>query len=155
MCSYNYINGVPTCADPNLLNGVLRGRWNFTGFVVSDYDAWAELYDTKTWCGDVNCAAERGINAGMDQEGGGNKVIKALPALVQQGVVNAALRRLLRERSDPPFHLECCQLCVLFVRLYMLLEATLYNRIRGQKAQGSKMKQLELQAVQENEHAFQ
>lgn len=40
MCSYNAINGVPTCADPNLMNGVLRGKWNWDGFVVSDYDAW-------------------------------------------------------------------------------------------------------------------
>ena len=40
--AYNSMNGVPTCADPNLLNGILRDRWNFTGFVVSDYDASVE-----------------------------------------------------------------------------------------------------------------
>lgn len=39
MCSYNALNGVPTCADTNLMNGVLKGQWNFSGFVVSDYDA--------------------------------------------------------------------------------------------------------------------
>ncbi len=36
MCSYNSMNGVPTCGDPNLLNGVLRDQWNWDGFVVSD-----------------------------------------------------------------------------------------------------------------------
>jgi beta-glucosidase-like glycosyl hydrolase len=40
MCSYNAINGVPTCGDGNLMNGILRKKWNWTGFVVSDYDAW-------------------------------------------------------------------------------------------------------------------
>ena len=36
MCSYNAINGVPSCANRELLGDLLRGEWNFTGFVVSD-----------------------------------------------------------------------------------------------------------------------
>jgi beta-glucosidase len=36
MCSYNSINGVPACANRELLGDLLRGEWNFTGFVVSD-----------------------------------------------------------------------------------------------------------------------
>ena len=52
MCSYNsvsalelelnehdlclQINGVPACANRELLTEVLRNKWNFTGFVVSD-----------------------------------------------------------------------------------------------------------------------
>ena len=39
MCSYNSLNGVPTCSEPGLLNDILRSRWNFTGFVMSDYEA--------------------------------------------------------------------------------------------------------------------
>uniref|UniRef100_A0A1I8JFU3 Fn3_like domain-containing protein n=1 Tax=Macrostomum lignano TaxID=282301 RepID=A0A1I8JFU3_9PLAT len=39
MCSYNAINGVPACANAQLLRGVLRERWNFTGYVVSDAGA--------------------------------------------------------------------------------------------------------------------
>ena len=35
MCSYNSINGVPTCGDEQLLNGILREQWGFEGFVVS------------------------------------------------------------------------------------------------------------------------
>jgi beta-glucosidase-like glycosyl hydrolase len=68
VCSaYNAMNGVPTCGDPNLLNGILRGRWNFTGFVVSDYDAWANIVTTHHECPDMECAAAVGINAGMGQ----------------------------------------------------------------------------------------
>jgi beta-D-xylosidase 4 len=31
MCSYNQVNGVPTCADKNLLADTIRGKWNLNG----------------------------------------------------------------------------------------------------------------------------
>jgi beta-glucosidase-like glycosyl hydrolase len=31
MCSYNRVNGVPTCADQNLLTKTARGDWRFNG----------------------------------------------------------------------------------------------------------------------------
>lgn len=31
MCSYNRVNGIPTCADPNLLKGVIREQWGLDG----------------------------------------------------------------------------------------------------------------------------
>lgn len=37
MCSYNSMNGSPTCANDFLINTVLRGEWGFSGFIVSDY----------------------------------------------------------------------------------------------------------------------
>jgi beta-xylosidase len=37
MHSYTAIDGVPTAADPDLLSGLLREAWGFTGTVVSDY----------------------------------------------------------------------------------------------------------------------
>ncbi|KAK4443401.1 glycoside hydrolase superfamily [Podospora aff. communis PSN243] len=42
MCSYNAVNGVPACADPYLLDTILRKHWNWTDenqYVVSDCDA--------------------------------------------------------------------------------------------------------------------
>jgi len=33
MCSYNRVNGIPTCADPDLLQGVIRGQWGLDGSV--------------------------------------------------------------------------------------------------------------------------
>ncbi len=36
MCSYNLINGSPACENRALLDGILRGQWNFGGFVRSD-----------------------------------------------------------------------------------------------------------------------
>nr|CAD1829743.1 unnamed protein product [Ananas comosus var. bracteatus] len=34
MCSYNQINGVPSCADPNLLSGTVRGLWGLDGCFI-------------------------------------------------------------------------------------------------------------------------
>jgi xylan 1,4-beta-xylosidase len=31
MCSYNQVNGKPTCADKDLLSGVIRGDWKLNG----------------------------------------------------------------------------------------------------------------------------
>lgn len=112
MCSYNALNGVPTCADGKLMNGLLRDQWRWTGFVVSDYDAWAQIRDTHHYCDTYECAAAAGINAGMDQEGGGTVAINALASAIAHGrtteaAVNVAFRRLFFARIrlgmlDPP-----------------------------------------------------
>ena len=39
MCSYNQINGVPSCGNSFLLNHMLREEWGFDGFVISDCGA--------------------------------------------------------------------------------------------------------------------
>ncbi len=39
MCAYNRVNGLPSCEDPALLDGVLRGEWGFRGFITSDWGA--------------------------------------------------------------------------------------------------------------------
>jgi beta-glucosidase len=112
MCSYNAINGIPACAQEAMLNGILRDRWNWTGFVVSDYDAWAQIFQTHRYCPNMTCAAWTGLNAGMDQEGGGSQAIDKLPEALAMGKVTAdrigqAFRRLFRVRFqlgmfDPP-----------------------------------------------------
>lgn len=32
MCSYNQVNGVPTCADPKLLKKTVRAQWRLDGY---------------------------------------------------------------------------------------------------------------------------
>lgn len=34
MCSYNQVNGIPTCADPKLLRGTVRGAWRLNGYML-------------------------------------------------------------------------------------------------------------------------
>jgi len=36
MCSYNAVNGIPSCANDFLLNDILREEFGFQGYVVSD-----------------------------------------------------------------------------------------------------------------------
>lgn len=112
MCSYNRINGVPACGNEDLLNGVLRSRFGFEGFVVSDYDAWDEIYSSQKYCPNITCAAATGLNAGCDQEGGGHTAIDALSDAISLGMttsakVETAARRLFTARVelgvfDPP-----------------------------------------------------
>lgn len=52
MCSYADINGQFACQNPGLVTGVLKDRWNFSGFVRSDLGA---VHDTQA-----------GLNAGTD-----------------------------------------------------------------------------------------
>lgn len=35
MCSYNRVNGIPTCANPNLLNQTIGAEWNLHGYNLS------------------------------------------------------------------------------------------------------------------------
>ncbi|KAJ4826621.1 hypothetical protein Tsubulata_002221 [Turnera subulata] len=54
MCSYNRVNGIPTCADPKLLNQTIRGDWDLHGYIVSDCDSVEVLVDQHKWLGDSN-----------------------------------------------------------------------------------------------------
>ncbi len=45
MGSYNRLNGTYACANSFLLNEVLRERWGFNGFVVSDWGAGIDIVD--------------------------------------------------------------------------------------------------------------
>ena len=35
MCSYNAVNGIPSCANDFINNKVARDKWGFEGYVVS------------------------------------------------------------------------------------------------------------------------
>jgi beta-glucosidase-like glycosyl hydrolase len=112
MCSYNSINSVPTCASDNLMNGLVRNSWNWTGFIVSDYDAYAQVYTQHKYTKTLTEAAAVGLNAGLDQEGGGTTAIAQLQAAIDAKLTDAstvatAFRRLMRARLmlgmfDPP-----------------------------------------------------
>ena len=43
MCGFNALNGVPACGNDYLMNRILKGEWDFDGFVESDWTAVAEM----------------------------------------------------------------------------------------------------------------
>ncbi|KAF4358943.1 hypothetical protein G4B88_018181 [Cannabis sativa] len=70
MCSYNQVNGIPTCADPNLLKDLIRGQWHLNGYIVSDCDSVGVLYDSQHYTKTPEEAAAITIKAGLDLDCG-------------------------------------------------------------------------------------
>nr|GMD08228.1 beta-xylosidase/alpha-L-arabinofuranosidase 1-like [Ipomoea batatas] len=52
MCSYNRVNGIPTCADPKLLKDTIRGEWDLHGYIVSDCDSIDVMVNDHKWLSD-------------------------------------------------------------------------------------------------------
>jgi len=106
MASYNEIDGVPNHANNWLLNGVLRGEWGFTGYVISDYDAVNRMFTRQHACTSQEEAGKRAINAGMDFECPSSwkaYCFKYLPSLIKSGevkesVLDSAVARVLRNK---------------------------------------------------------
>ena len=112
MCSFNAINGVPGCANDYLMNDVLKGRWNFDGFVESDWTAVAEtracppVNPNEGECGhgvaaDGPAAAALALNAGTDSEmtstfyrDFGEQLLNS--GRISQERIDDAVRRILR-----------------------------------------------------------
>lgn len=87
MCSYNLVNGVYACENQHLLNEVLKGDWQFPGFVMSDW-----------WATHSTAAAAL---AGLDQEQPDNAFFGSLAQAVSSGQVPQSrlddmVRRILR-----------------------------------------------------------
>ncbi|KAI0188455.1 glycoside hydrolase superfamily [Xylaria flabelliformis] len=72
MCSYNAVNGVPTCADPWLLQNVLREHYGFGGdrWVTADCDALGNVWTDHHYGGSAANAAAASLNAGTDLDCG-------------------------------------------------------------------------------------
>ncbi|XP_056159410.1 beta-xylosidase/alpha-L-arabinofuranosidase 2-like [Syzygium oleosum] len=66
MCSYNQVNGKPACADPDLLSGIVRGKWKLNGYIVSDCDSVDVFYNSQHYTKTPEEAAAKAILAGLD-----------------------------------------------------------------------------------------
>lgn len=86
MSAFESINGVPASGNKYTLWEVLRERWNFRGFVVSDWDSIIEMVN-HGFAEDARDAAEKGFSAGVDIVMLGNLYNENLPDLVREGVI--------------------------------------------------------------------
>ena len=110
MGAYNRTNGEPCCASPTLLQQTLRAEWGFTGYVVSDCGAIADIHLHHTVTSSPARSAALAVKAGCDLECG--QVYPALVEAVQEGLIteqeiDLAVSRLLHARFalgmfDPP-----------------------------------------------------
>ncbi|KAK4254305.1 hypothetical protein QN277_009707 [Acacia crassicarpa] len=89
MCSYNQVNGKPTCADPDLLKGVIRGDWKLNGYIVSDCDSVDVLFKNQHYTKTPEEAAAKTILAGLDLNCG-SSLGKNTEGAVKQGLVDEA-----------------------------------------------------------------
>ena len=110
MCAYNRTNGEPCCANTHLLVDILRGEWNFGGYVVSDCGAIGDIYQRHHFVKTAEEASAVALKRGTDIECG--DTYRALVAAVKQGLVSEAeidraVKRLFEARFrlgmfDPP-----------------------------------------------------
>lgn len=87
MGAYNAVNGVPCCADPFLLDDLLRKQWGFEGYVVSDCDGIRDIWGERQhrYVKTPEEAAARAVKAGCNLCCGGD--YNALVRAVQQGLL--------------------------------------------------------------------
>ena len=111
MCSYNAVNGVPSCASSWLLGTLLRGEWEFDGYVTSDCDADSDVYYSHHYTPTPSDAVRVIVAAGTDVDCGGFMGDHTQQALndgnVTEAQLDVLLKRLFRMRIrlghfDPP-----------------------------------------------------
>lgn len=90
MNSFNDINGIPATANKYILRDLLKGKWNYKGFVVSDWGSIGEMVP-HGYAKDNKEAAERAINAGSDMDMESRAYMAELPNLVKEGKVDPKL----------------------------------------------------------------
>ncbi|WNI19527.1 glycoside hydrolase family 3 N-terminal domain-containing protein [Actinacidiphila sp. ITFR-21] len=106
MHAYTDTDGVPAAADEQLLTGLLRDTWGFTGTVVADYFGIAFLKTLHGVAATLGEAAGTALGAGVDVElptvkAFGEPLLSAVAGgEVDEAVVDRALRRVLAQKAE-------------------------------------------------------
>lgn len=101
MPSYNEIDGVPSHANHWLLHDILRNEIGFKGAVVSDYEGIEQLVTLHHVEPDLESAAVRALDAGVDFDMPDGEAYRKLPQALASGRISQtqiddAVRRMLR-----------------------------------------------------------
>jgi beta-glucosidase len=102
MNAYHDIDGVPCAASRELLTEILRFRWGFKGYVVSDYGAIEMLKTFHHVAADEMEAAVQALEAGIDIELPrikcyGEPLLKAVKeGIISETIIDEAVSRVLR-----------------------------------------------------------
>ncbi len=110
MGAYSALDGLPCTANPRLLGNILRDRWGFRGYVVSDCGAIGDIFFHHNMARSIMQASAMAVRSGCDMTCGFeyDNLLRA----VQQGFltkaeVDRAVKRILTARFrlgmfDPP-----------------------------------------------------
>ncbi|WP_236050137.1 beta-glucosidase BglX [Hymenobacter negativus] len=104
MNSFNALNGIPATGNSYLQRDILKGQWQYPGFVVSD---WASIAELVNWgyATDKKEAAQQAITAGSDMDMESDTYSQNLAQLVKDGkvkmdLVDDAVRRILHKKFE-------------------------------------------------------
>lgn len=101
MCAYNRLNGQACCGSNKLLNDLLRGDWDFNGYIVSDCEAITDIYAHHKLVATPEEAAALSVKSGTDLECG--RVFTSLKTAVEKKLIteeqiDVAVKRLFTAR---------------------------------------------------------
>lgn len=104
MNAFNILNGVPSTGNSMLQRKILKEKWKFNGFVVSDWGSIGELVP-HGFASNLQHAAELAANAGSDMDMEASAYLKYLADLVKSGKVDEAkiddaVKRILRVKFE-------------------------------------------------------
>ena len=104
MNSFNTLNGIPATGNEYLQRDILKGKWNFKGFVVSDWNSIGEMIP-HGFAKDNYDASLEAIIAGCDMDMESRSYINNLSKLVKDRKVNIqlvddAVKRILRKKFE-------------------------------------------------------
>ena len=104
MNSFNDLNGIPATADKYLQREILKGDWNFDGFVVSDWGSLREMID-HGFARDRKPAGELALNGGSDMDMESYIYLDHIKELLDEGKVKIsqiddAVRRILKVKYE-------------------------------------------------------
>src|SRR5580704_5068596 len=88
MASFNDVNGIPATANKFLQTDVLRKRWGFKGFDVTDYTGINEL--VAHGLGDLQTVSALALKAGVDMDMVSEGFLTTLKKSLQEGKVTMA-----------------------------------------------------------------
>jgi beta-glucosidase len=100
MNAFNLLNGIPSTGNSFLQRDILKGKWKFDGFLVSDWASIKELVN-HGYAKDAQEASLKAINAGSDMDMESHFYVEELVNLVKTGkvkmvLVDDAVKRILR-----------------------------------------------------------
>jgi beta-glucosidase len=104
MNAFNVLNGVPSTGNSFLQRDILKGSWDWNGFVVSDWGSIREMVP-HGFAADLKEASMHGANAGSDMDMESYGYVNHLVDLVNEGKVSEdkvddAVRRILRVKFE-------------------------------------------------------
>ena len=104
MNSFNTLNGIPATGNVYLQRDVLKGKWQFKGFVVSDWGSVGEMIPHGFAANNYEAALEA-VTAGCDMDMESRSYIGNLVKLVHDGkvgknLIDDAVRRILTKKFE-------------------------------------------------------